>query len=249
MIIQDGSLPERIERFIHSIDASSTLDQVFSALVENITALGFERFAYALLWLPEGSRSPFCITNYPDDWADHYRNENMISDDYIGRQLAKTNVPFLWADLIKGQTLTQRQRMVFCEGSEAGLRSGATVPIHGPLAAKAIFSVANRMSDDEFSKLFKSYRHELHLIATYAHEKVISLGISKPISTTIELTPRELEVLTWMARGKSRWETGMILQAAESTIKTHLENARVKLDASNTTHAIAKSLIHGLITP
>lgn len=62
-----------------------------------------------------------------------------------------------------------------------------------------------------------------------------------------ELTPREVETLTWLARGKSRWETGVILGVSEEAVKTRLDKCRRKLGAVNTTHAIAIALMEGLL--
>ena len=47
------------------------------------------------------------------------------------------------------------------------------------------------------------------------------------------LTPREAEVLLWVAQGKSNPEIGTILGAAENTIKVHLGKVFQKLGADN----------------
>ncbi len=39
--------------------------------------------------------------------------------------------------------------------------------------------------------------------------------------TLSDLTPRERQVLSWIAEGKTSYETGKILECAESTIKKH----------------------------
>jgi len=173
----------------------------------------------------------------------------MVSDDYVGRHSAVSITPFLWQELIANIRMTKRQRMVFSDSADAGMRAGGTVPLHGPGSAKASFSVTNDMTETEFSKLFASRRHEIHLIATYAHETILKLGLHKPLQNIVSLTPREIEVLTWAAKGKSRWESSVILDVKEDTIKSHLENARTKLNASNTTNAIAIAMLNGLIYP
>jgi len=61
------------------------------------------------------------------------------------------------------------------------------------------------------------------------------------------LAPWEIETLVWISRGKSRWETGVILGVSEDTVKSRLEKCRQKLGASNTTHAIAIALQQGLL--
>jgi LuxR family transcriptional regulator, quorum-sensing system regulator BjaR1 len=53
------------------------------------------------------------------------------------------------------------------------------------------------------------------------------------------LTAREIEVLTWVARGKSAWEIGQILRITKRTVDEHVHAAVLKLGADNRTHAVA----------
>ena len=61
------------------------------------------------------------------------------------------------------------------------------------------------------------------------------------------LTGREVQCLTWAARGKSSWETAQICEISENTVNFHLKNAQRKLGAVNKCHALAKALTHGFI--
>ena len=56
------------------------------------------------------------------------------------------------------------------------------------------------------------------------------------------LTPREIEVLAWVAQGKSAWEVGEILHIAKRTVDEHVRAAIRKLGAVNRTHAVAIAL-------
>ena len=46
------------------------------------------------------------------------------------------------------------------------------------------------------------------------------------------LTPRQLQVLSWVVQGKSDWEMGQILFISEKTVNFHVERAKLKLNAS-----------------
>ena len=54
----------------------------------------------------------------------------------------------------------------------------------------------------------------------------------KPLEA-LGLTPREAEVLLWLAQGKSNGDIGTILGAAENTIKVHVGRILEKLGADN----------------
>ena len=53
------------------------------------------------------------------------------------------------------------------------------------------------------------------------------------------LTAREMEVLTWIAQGKTNYEIGVILSASTGTICKHVEHILRKLDVKNRTSAAA----------
>ena len=63
------------------------------------------------------------------------------------------------------------------------------------------------------------------------------------------LSPRELECLTWAARGKTAEDCGLILGRSPETVRIHLKHAIRKLNAANTTHAVAKAILLELIEP
>jgi len=61
------------------------------------------------------------------------------------------------------------------------------------------------------------------------------------------LTPREREVLAWVAQGKSAWEIGEILNITKRTVDEHAQAAVRKLGAVNRTHAVAIALRESII--
>lgn len=56
------------------------------------------------------------------------------------------------------------------------------------------------------------------------------------------LTPREAEILFWVARGKTNPEIATILEIGLTTVKKHLENTFAKLGVENRTAAAAMAL-------
>jgi DNA-binding NarL/FixJ family response regulator len=56
------------------------------------------------------------------------------------------------------------------------------------------------------------------------------------------LTPREAEVLFWVAQGKMNAEIGIILDASPATIKKHVEHILEKLEVENRAAASLKAL-------
>jgi LuxR family quorum sensing-dependent transcriptional regulator len=61
------------------------------------------------------------------------------------------------------------------------------------------------------------------------------------------LTPREREVLAWVAQGKSASEIAEILHIAKRTVDEHVQTAVRKLGALNRTHEVAIALRDAII--
>ena len=66
---------------------------------------------------------------------------------------------------------------------------------------------------------------------------------------TITLNEREVEVLTWAARGKTSAEIAKILDLTKRTVDFHIDNARGKLGAATRTEAVLKAATGRLIEP
>jgi DNA-binding response OmpR family regulator len=63
----------------------------------------------------------------------------------------------------------------------------------------------------------------------------------------VHLRAREVETLTWAARGKTFEEIGTILSLSKRTVEFHLDNARRKLGVATRTQALIKAATGNLI--
>jgi DNA-binding NarL/FixJ family response regulator len=61
------------------------------------------------------------------------------------------------------------------------------------------------------------------------------------------ISPRETEVLGLSSHGLNRAEIAEALALSQATVRTHLENAYLKLGVSDKAAAVAAALRHGLI--
>ena len=65
----------------------------------------------------------------------------------------------------------------------------------------------------------------------------------------VELNEREVETLTWAARGKTSAEIAQILGLSKRTVDFHIDNARAKLGAATRVEAAIKAATGRLIEP
>lgn len=69
---------------------------------------------------------------------------------------------------------------------------------------------------------------------------------SSAASDAVEFSPREREVLLWLARGASNKEIARALDMAESTVKIHVQGILRKLNLSSRVQAAIYAVEHGL---
>jgi DNA-binding response OmpR family regulator len=65
----------------------------------------------------------------------------------------------------------------------------------------------------------------------------------------VDLNDREVETLTWAARGKTSAEIAQILDLSKRTVDFHIDNARIKLGAATRVEAAIKAATGRLIEP
>jgi DNA-binding NarL/FixJ family response regulator len=65
----------------------------------------------------------------------------------------------------------------------------------------------------------------------------------------VDLNDREIETLTWAARGKTSAEIAKVLDLSKRTVDFHIENARAKLGVSTRIQAAVKAAAGRLIDP
>ncbi|RVD44685.1 MAG: LuxR family transcriptional regulator [Mesorhizobium sp.] len=61
------------------------------------------------------------------------------------------------------------------------------------------------------------------------------------------LSVREKECISWVARGKSSWEIGQIMNISENTVNFHIKNAMRKFNVSSRTVAAIIAINIGII--
>jgi len=79
--------------------------------------------------------------------------------------------------------------------------------------------------------------------------RLAGVARTKLLPKIVSLNDREVEVLTWVARGKTSAEIARKLRLSKRTVDFHIDNARLKLRAATRTEAVTKAATGGLIEP
>lgn len=193
--------------------------------------------------------SAFLRSNYSQEWRDRYdRNGFAYVDPTVSHCLAST-VPIIWEP--GTFAASPQQAGLYEEASAHGIRSGATLPVHGPQGEFGVLSFASDARPNaDAQRATLVALPMLSLVRDYAFA---SSGRFREEGLKIEeaprLTRRELEVLQWVMVGKSSWEIARITSCSEATVNFHLANVRQKFDVNTRQQAVVKAIALGLITP
>jgi DNA-binding CsgD family transcriptional regulator len=83
-----------------------------------------------------------------------------------------------------------------------------------------------------------------HVLATRLAEARAERSLARP-----DLTEREIEALSWSARGLKSRQIAEMLGLTSRTVEFHVERARKKLGAKTRISAVARAVAAGLIEP
>jgi DNA-binding NarL/FixJ family response regulator len=104
------------------------------------------------------------------------------------------------------------------------------------------------LKDAPRDELLRAVRAAAH------HEAVLSPSVAARLMNRVKapvpglLSPREHEVLTWVAAGATNREVAARLLISEATVKTHLLHIYAKLEVRDRASAVAAGYQRGLLT-
>jgi DNA-binding NarL/FixJ family response regulator len=90
---------------------------------------------------------------------------------------------------------------------------------------------------------------DFDVLTTIINARLAGVARTKLWPKLVNLNDREIEVLTWVARGKTSAEIARKLDVVKRTVDFHIDNARLKLGAATRTEAAIKAATGGLIKP
>ncbi|MER8917368.1 LuxR family transcriptional regulator [Mesorhizobium sp. M0761] len=246
--VAGGSFAVEFGRFLDQTDDIAQSKQLFDLL--SAFALNFD-----CLWIAYNSLTSFpkslnplrsdpaIMLNYPDKWQQRYLEMGYHSIDPIIKSGRKRAGAFRWSEVYNDASTTKDERRVLDEAATFGLRSGISVPLHGPQGSVAIMSFAQPWNR-EFQNSTLTY---LQLAALHFHLRVAKSESSSGPGEVPKLSIRERECIFWVAKGKSSWEIGKILGISANTVDYHVKNVKQKLNVGSRTVAAIIAADFGVI--
>ncbi|MFT3810029.1 MAG: autoinducer binding domain-containing protein [Micropepsaceae bacterium] len=172
----------------------------------------------------------------PEGWYDYYFKHDLRRGNPVFRNLRRRSTGFVWSEIDDRCAGDQRW---FDALDEFEMPDGMSVPSHGPNGQLGWISFTAEEID-----MGPVERQAIALagLALQDRLRVLAGAIDAPVS----LSDRERDCLGFVAQGKSDWEISVILSISQSTVHTHVENAKRKLSARTRAQAVARFICQGL---
>ncbi|MAZ19143.1 LuxR family transcriptional regulator [Oricola sp.] len=188
---------------------------------------------------------PFVKTTYPDAWVSRYLLKGYVTVDPVAREGFLRMLPFNWQDLEYGEE--QAEMMRDAVQYDVGT-SGYSIPVVDRQARRSLFSITSTLGGDEWKDFIEMNGPELQEVAHRVHRRALE-EIFGEVDPMPPLGPREIECLTWTARGKEYTVIADILGLSGHTVRGYLKSARFKLECATLPQAVAKAVALKIITP
>ncbi|KQW33018.1 MULTISPECIES: helix-turn-helix transcriptional regulator [Pseudomonas] len=231
---------------------SSTEKQWFEELTRYAKNLGYTGILFGLKKTGAAPLASAVIhSNYDEAWRRKYDGSGYAFIDPVVEHSFTKVFPIIWLESIYE---TSQQKNFFEEACVHGLRSGITLPLHGPGGEMGTFS----LSLDNIQNTPQTIRHISDTLPQLMLIKELALGsylpyfhTSNPLTQTISelypLSKKAIEILKWCAIGKTSWEIARICVCTEANINFHLNKARQILGVNSRKAAVVKAYSLGII--
>ncbi len=173
--------------------------------------------------------------------SDDHRQDIRLGANQLAAKARQVSSPFRLQDFHEEATLTEAKRKFLLELEEAA-DNAVVVPVFGPLSQSGYFlftlATPDRVIDD-------AYLMALQCVAQMTHLRYLDLCHDQ--FDIPQLSPREHEILDWVAQGKSNSVIAEILGISANTVDSYIRRIFNKLGVSDRVTAAVNAVGYGLL--
>ncbi len=234
-----------MQRYFDQIEALSDIGAVLRFARDICSGQGAERMSYHVTPLfdePVSLTTSVYAAGFSKQWLECYEREDFRSSDPIPTRVMRHGTLMTWQDAMDAGANTPENLEYFAAMRKHGLIHGFGVPLFGPGGRDAY---AGFDFERPVSEVSNEQLGIVRSVAQAGHQRIcVLLDEATQIPA---LSDREIEVLTWAAKGKSVSAIATILDLSPDTVKTYSKRIYLKLDVSDRVGAVVKALRMGLV--
>jgi len=246
MPMESDIYAKRMLDFVERLQKLDKYDDICREVTAEMEWFGFSHVSsWSLPGPGDGPDECIVFNNRPQEYTDRYVEKNYVLRDPVITELRKTLHPFSWGDVRERRQLGKPEKAILDEAREFGATDGFIIPIVTLSGSMSLFAPCGREPN-----LSQRARTALEIIGVYSHQvlKRALVKMRREEAAHTPLTPREREIMQWVAAGKTDDEIADILSIGTTTVTSHVENAKQKLDAFRRTYAVVQAIRFGEIT-
>lgn len=239
--VQQATL-RTVQNFADAAQGATTIAELEGFLAEACASLGFDHFAL-VNHVDFGRLAPNAVrlSNYPEGFVARIR-EGGFAHDPVLRASERTNAGFMWKDIERLITLTERERGYMNAAAELGLAEGFTVPCHvpGELLGSCHFAVS---APRRLPLMHLAAAQSIGAFGFEAARRLVAADDhANLLARRVPLTQRQRDCVVEVARGKSDTVIAQLLGLRPRTVNEYIETAKRRYLVSTRQQLIVRAL-------
>ncbi|MFN3970700.1 MAG: helix-turn-helix transcriptional regulator [Gemmobacter sp.] len=236
------------------IARADRIEDVWRPVADHFAPMGFARLNYGLTrFRMEASigdpEDALFLSTSETEYSQLYVRDGFFKRTPVYRWLMKNTGLTTWRwvhDHFTAGLLTEEEEEAVRVNTRFGIFAGLAISFpETPRTKGALGLTADPgMDHDDVDDILASRRAEIEAVAHMMHLRIISLPANY---VRRSLTPRQREVLEWVADGKTTQDIGILMTISAAMVEKHLRLAREALNVETTAQAVAKGTLLNLI--
>jgi LuxR family transcriptional regulator/LuxR family quorum-sensing system transcriptional regulator CciR len=241
------AVPESLEGFIAATHRVTRTRDLWNLVLAFVAHRGMACASYRhFTGLHADAAVPgvnFFSHNLPETWVDRFIAGRMLELDPIPELALTSSRPFLWSETRALADLSKHQNDYVEAMLASGVGDGIAMGVFGPKLRNGVVRVG--FGQRRRTPPARAVR-EIQVAAQVSHLAYCALTPTQEVPVD-KLSPREREVLGWIARGKSNGVIAQILRLSPHTVDTLVRRIFEKLGVNDRVSAALAACGTGLM--
>lgn len=239
--------PQDIVAIAASLDEAEHLESLKNVLISAMEPYGFKGFTFAVVRRVKNVHlHARILSTWPNAAQSTFEQEPLWGGDPVIMRSRTARRAFTWDLSIYDPERPGHQRILDLRQS-LGVTGGVCIPVHEAWHGRNVLY----LTGSEFPRDSQTVLG-LEMLTAHLSSRIHSLGQPKNAPEALashvflsdnELSPRERQVIGWIAFGKSSKDVASIMSISEHTVNDYIASIMAKLKASNRTEATLRALL------
>lgn len=235
-----------VQEYTQAIEAARDNDGLWRLAVKFFSSHGIPRIAYMHqppYGAPDAGEARLRHEGFPEEWIEEYVGKRLYRVDPHAIFSQQSARPFFWRDIANFRDISPAEEEYLHKLAEADLGDGLGIQVFGPAGRNGYCGIG---IDPKAAHLTERQIREFQWFCQVAHLRYCEI-LADILPRPAPLTPRERDILNWVARGKSNSVIADLLGISPHTVDTHLRRIYAKLGVTDRISAALAGVGVGLI--